>query len=155
MPQIAQDNPTAENVDQMVGPKVSGCYRTPSLTLVKDLTAGLANAFAFVIQNPHEVDCLIEQLIIDLTTAGGTATSVLDVDTVDGPTDTGDDIIDGLDLNTTGAFDSIKNPGANGDGKPVKWGKSGSATDHLTGKILVANASALVGKVIIKYTPLS
>lgn len=155
MPTIKQANPTAEVVDQMVGPAISGLDRVPFHVLLEDLTAGGIDAFAFAIQNPHDVDCLIIHVIIDITTAGGTATSVLDVDTVDTAALTGDDIIDGLDLNATGTFDNITNGGTNGDKKPVKWGKKGSTTDFLTGKILVAAASSLVGKAIVTYVPLA
>ena len=157
MPPITkQADPDPEVVKELNTPSPeSGVTNVQEKTIVKSLTAGGANAFAFAIQNQEYVDYLITQLIIDITTAGGTATSVLDVDTVDGATATGDDIIDGLDLNATGSFDSIKNPGTNGDGKPVKWGKKGSTTDDLTGKILVAAASSLVGQVIVKYLPLT
>jgi hypothetical protein len=150
---IKQTDPTAESVDRMIGPTITSVDRVPAKTIVAPLTAGVVNAFAFAIQNPEDVDCLITQLIIDITTAGA-ATSVLDVDTVDGATATGDDIIDGLDLTVLGTFDSMKNPGTNGDGKPVKWAKKGGTLDDLTGKILVAGAPALVGQVIVKYVPL-
>lgn len=152
---VARSNPDSENLRELAGEVISGVAYVVEKVMVKSLTAGLANAFAFAIENPESVDCLITQLIIDITTAGGSASSVLDVDTVNGATATGDDIIDGLDLNATGTSDSIKNPGTNGDGKPVKWGKKGSTTDDLTGKILVADASNLVGQVIVKYVPLS
>jgi hypothetical protein len=151
---LIQADPTAENVDRMIGPTIASVDRVPVKCIVAPLTAGGINAFAFAIQNPEDRDCLIVQLIIDITTTGGTATSVLDVDTVDGATATGDDIIDGLDLNALGTFDSIKNPGTNGDGKPVKWAKKGGTLDDLTGKILVAAATNLVGQVIVKYVPL-
>lgn len=154
-PLVSQAMGNAEAVKELAGPVLSGIDYVNEKTIVEGLTAGAANAFAFAIQNQEPVDCLITQLIVRITTAGGTATSVLDVDTVDGPTATGDDIIDGLDLNATGISYSIKNPGTNGDGKPVLWGKKGSATDDLTGKILVADALNLVGQVIIKYVPLS
>ena len=155
MPKVSQEMGIGEATKELAGPKLSGVDYVHEKVLIEDLTAGGINAFAFAIQNQEPVDCLITQLIIDITTAGGSASSVLDVDTVDGPTATGDNIIDGLDLNTTGTFDSIKNPGTNGDGKPVKWGKKGSTTDDLTGKILVAAASSLVGQVVVKYVPLS
>ncbi|MDA1347839.1 MAG: hypothetical protein O3A47_03095, partial [Chloroflexi bacterium] len=63
-------------------------------------------------------------------------------------------IIDGLDLNATGASDRHNAAGANG-GAPVKWDKNGGTNDHVTGKILVQNAASLAGKVIIEYVPLS
>ena len=155
---LKADNTTAENVQTMVGPAApSLVVRVPYKVITKPLIAGVANAFAFAIQNPEDTDCLILRVIIDITTAGGTATSVLDVDTVDGPTATGDDIIDGLDLNATApaSWDNLKNPGTNGDEKPVKWAKKGGTLDDLTGKILVADAASLVGTVIVCYVPLS
>jgi hypothetical protein len=100
------------------------------------------------------VDCVVTNVIVDITTAGGTASSVLDVDVVNGATDTGDDIIDGLDLNATGTSDRVKNGGTNG-GKVVKWDKKGGTNDHVTGKVLAQNAASLAGQVIIEYVPLS
>ncbi|MCH8205974.1 MAG: hypothetical protein IH956_03115 [Chloroflexi bacterium] len=154
-PQVAQDMPIAEAVKELAGPALSGIIYTHKKSIVEDLASGNTNAFAFSIQNPEDVDCLITRVIVDITTAGGSASSVLDVDTVDGATATGDDIIDGLDLNATGVSDNITNGGSNGDKKPVKWDKKGGTNDDLTGKILVANAASLVGKVVIEYVPLS
>jgi len=96
----------------------------------------------------------------DITTAGGTASSVLDVDVdvdvdvVADATSTGDTIIDGLDLNATGVADRHDNAGSNG-GEPKKWDKNGGSNDYVTGKILAQIAVSLAGKVIIEYVPLS
>ena len=76
------------------------------------------------------------------------------MDVASSATGTGDDIIDGLDLNATGTSDRHKDPGSNG-GAPVKWEKNGGTNDYVTGKILAQNAASLVGKVIIEYVPLS
>jgi hypothetical protein len=152
MTTISQADPTAEAVKNMLSPDQSGIPYVMKRYIVEDLASGNANAFA--IQNPEGVDCLVANVIVDITTAGGTASSVLDVDLVDGATDTGDDIIDGLDLNATGTSDRHKSAGSNG-GAPVKWDKKGGTNDHVTGKILVQNAASLVGKVIIEYVPLS
>ena len=153
-PQVAQNMPVAEAVKELAGPAQSGIVYTHKKTIVEDLTAGNANAFAFAVQNPEGVDCLVTNVVVDITTAGGTASSVLDVDVVDSATDTGDDIIDGLDINTTGTFDRHSSAGTNG-GAPVKWDKKGGTNDNITGKILVANAASLAGQVIIEYVPLS
>ncbi len=150
---LTRDSPTAEMVDRMIGPTISGVDRVPYKVLVEDLAAGAQNSFAFAIQNPEDVDCLILRVIIDITTASGAA-STLDVDTVDGATATGVDIIEGLDINTTGTFDNITNGGTGGDKKPVKWDKKGGTLDDLTGKILDAAGTSLVGKVIVCYVPL-
>ena len=154
MTTISQADPTAEAVKNMLSPDQSGISYVMKRYIVEDLASGNANAFAFAVQNPEGVDCLVTNVIVDITTAGGTASSVLDVDVADAATDTGDVIIDGLDLNATGTSDRHKNAGTNG-GAPVKWDKNGGSNDYVTGKILVQNAASLVGKVIIEYVPLS
>ena len=122
--------------------------------IVEDLAPGNANAFAFAVQNPEGVDCVVTNVIVDITTAGGTASSVLDIDVVADAPSTGDTIIDGLDLNATGVADRHDNAGSNG-GEPKKWDKNGGSNDYVTGKILAQNAASLAGKVIIEYVPLS
>ncbi len=92
MTTISQADPTAEAVKNMLSPDQSGITYVMKRYIVEDLASGNANAFAFAIQNPEGVDCLVTNVIVDITTAGGTASSVLDVDLVDGATDTGDDI---------------------------------------------------------------
>ena len=111
MTTISQADPTAEAVKNMIPPVQSGIDYVMKRYIVEALASGNANAFAFAVQNPEGVDCVVTNVIVDITTAGGTASSVLDVDVVDAATDTGDDIIDGLDLNTTGTFDRHKNAG--------------------------------------------
>ena len=114
------------------------------------LTAGNANAYAFAWQNPEESKIVVERVLVNLTTAGGTATSVLDIGVVANATSTADTLIDGLDLNTTGLFDNIVDKGTNGKARQLVDEKGG-ASDYVTGKILVANAAALVGDVYIVY----
>ena len=154
MTTISQADPTAEAVKNMLSPDQSGISYVMKRYIVEDLASGNTNAFAFAVQNPEGVDCIVTNVIVDITTAGGTASSVLDVDVVDGATDTGDKIIDGLDLNATGVADRHDNAGSNG-GEPKKWDKNGGTNDHVTGKILAQNAASLAGKVIIEYVPLS
>lgn len=154
MTTISQKDAVAEAVKNMIPPDQSGVSYVAKRYIVEALTAGNANAFAFAVQNPEGVDCVVTNVIVDLTTAGGTASSVLDVDVAADATSTGDDIIDGLDINQTGAFDRHKNAGSNG-GAPVKWDKNGGTNDYVTGKILAQNAASLVGSVIIEYVPLS
>lgn len=154
MAKIAQSDPTSELAREMAGPTQAGIDYVHKKYVVKDLASGNANAFAFAVQNPEGVDCIVTNVVIDITAAGGSATSVLDVGVVNAATDTADTLVDGLDINQTGTFDRIKNAGTNG-GKPVKWDKKGGTNDHVTGKILTANAASLAGKVIIEYVPLS
>ncbi len=154
MTTISRVDPTTEAVKNMISPDQSGVAYVAKRYLVEDLASGNANAFAFAVQNPEGVDCVVTNVIVDITTAVGTASSVLDVDVVGNATATGDDIIDGLDLNAAAMGDRHANAGSNG-GAPVKWDKNGGTNDYVTGKILVQNAASLVGKVIIEYVPLS
>ena len=154
MPKVSQDTPVAEAAREIAGPAQSGIDYVHKKHIVEDLASGNANAFAFAVQNPEKVDCVVTNVIVVISTAGGTASSVLDVDVVDAATDTGDSIIDGLDLNATGQFDRHSSAGTNG-GKPVKWDKNGGTNDHVTGKILAQNAASLAGQVVIEYVPLS
>ena len=154
MPKVSQDTPVAEAAREIAGPAQSGIDYVHKKHIIEDLASGNANAFAFAVQNPERVDCVVTNVVVVITTAGGTAGSVLDVDVVDSATDTGDSIIDGLDLNATGQFDRHSSAGTNG-GKPVTWDKNGGTNDHVTGKILTQNAASLAGQVVIEYVPLS
>ena len=145
-------NPTAENVSSLFSP--SGTNVPPKWLQVA-LSGGAANAFAAAVQNPESVDVIIVRCVLDITTAGGTATSVLDVDVVADATSTGDDIFDGVDANATGISDSLNSTdnGTNGEGKSWKWDKKGGTNDHITAKILTANATNLAGKLYVQYMP--
>ena len=150
MTTISRVDPVPEAVKNMISPDQSGIAYVAKRYLVEDLASGNTNAFA--VQNPEGVDCVVTNVVVDITTAGGTASSLLDVDVAADATSTGDDIIDGLDLNATGTSDRHKNAGTNG-GAPVKWDKNGGTNDYVTGKILAQNAASLAGKVIIEYVP--
>ncbi len=106
------------------------------------LTAGLANAFGFYWQNPHAYAIIVYEVWVDVTTAGGTATSVMDVGSAANASTHSDDLLQLIDLNAVQFYVSS---GA------VKLDANGGATDYITGQILVANASGLVGKWYIKY----
>jgi hypothetical protein len=58
-------------------------------------------------------------------------------------------LIDGLDINQTGIFDNIENKGVNGKTTGLLHA-AGGANDWLTGRIKVANASNLAGRVYIE-----
>lgn len=118
------------------------------------LAGGAANAYALAWQNPHASKILVDYVVIDVTTAGGTATAVLDVDVVGSATSTDDDILDGIDLDAVAVYDSrnATDAGTNGLQKAIKCDENGGTNDYVTGKILVANASSLVGKYYIHYT---
>lgn len=114
------------------------------------LSAGDADDFAFAWQNPESTAIMVQRVLVDLTTAGGTANSVLDVGPAANATTTSATLIDGLNLNTTGLFCNLDDGGTSGTASARLDEKDGT-TDYITGQILVANASALVGNVYIEY----
>ena len=114
------------------------------------LVAGLADAIAFAWQNPESTEVLVQRVIVDVTTAGGTVSSVLDVGVTDTASASAADIMDNADLNSTGVTDHSLVAGA-GLGGVHKLGESGGTNDYVTGTIRTANASALVGKYYIEY----
>ena len=115
------------------------------------LAAGNANAYAFAWQNPESSKIIVHRVIVDRTTAGGTATSVIDIGVVANATSTAADLIDGLDLNATGVADNISDGGTDGKARQ-KVDENGGSNDYITGKILTANAASLVGNVYIHYS---
>jgi hypothetical protein len=115
------------------------------------LAAGDADDFAFTWQNPEASKIIVTRVLINITTAGGTGSSVLDVGVVENATSTADNLIDGLDLNATGIFDNITDKGENGKSRQVV-DENGGTNDYITGKILVQDAAALTGKYYILYT---
>ena len=145
-------NPTSESVDALFAPSGTN---VPAKWLQVALSGGSANAFGAAVQNPESVDVVIVRCIFDITTAGGSATSVLDVDVVADATSTGDKVFDGVDANATGISDSLNatDNGTNGQGKSWKWDKKGGTNDYVTAKILVANATNLVGNLYVQYIP--
>lgn len=115
------------------------------------LTAGDADAFAFVWENPEASKIIVTRVLINITTAGGTDSSVLNVGVVANATSTADTLIDGLNLNATGIFDNITDKGNDGKSRQVV-DENGGANYYITGKILAQNAASLVGKYYIFYT---
>lgn len=117
------------------------------------LTAGSADAIAFARRNPEFQDILIKKVTIRITTPGGTAGSLLDVGIADDATGTnlGTEFFDDVDLNTAAIVNStIATPGT--QTVEVLCQDTASATDaYVVGKILVENASSLVGSYYIEY----
>lgn len=111
------------------------------------LAPGNANAFSFAIANPEGAKCLIHKVLLDVTTAGGTGSSVMDVGVAANGTTASDNLIDGADLNADALYDNVTDNGANGKSRQ-RWG----ATEFVTGRILVAHAAALAGNVYVLYT---
>jgi len=114
------------------------------------LTADVSGNFAFTWQNPESVAILVTRVIIDVTTAGGTGSSLLDVGVVANATSTAADIIDNLDLNADAVTDHLLVGGA-GAGGVHRVAANGGASDWITGKIIDKDASSLVGNYYIDY----
>ena len=153
--EIDKASPVAEVVEKLAGPAVAGVAYMPSFWIKDSLAPGAANAFAASLQNPFGIDLVIVRAIVDVTTAGGTAASVGDLDVVNTATATGDDILDGVDLNAAGLYDSLNatDKGTNGEGKAWKWDRRGGTRDHVTLKILSYAATALAGNLYLECIP--
>lgn len=117
------------------------------------LTAGVADAIAFAWHNPELQDILIKKITIRITTPGGTAGSLLDVGIADDVvgTNLGTEFFNDIDLNTAAIVKSTVSPPGT-QTVEVFCQDSISVTDGwIVGKILVANAAALVGSYYIEY----
>jgi len=118
------------------------------------LTAGVANAICFAWNNPETQDILIKKVVVEVTTAGGTVGSHLDVGIADDAigTNRGTEFFDDLLLNTVQIDDSWV---AGDGGTQTKWvfceDQAAVANDWVVGQILDANAASLVGKYYIEY----
>lgn len=111
-------------------------------TAAGSLTAGLANAFAFYWQNTLPQSIIIVELMVDITTAGGTAGADLDAGSAASASTASSNLINDGDLNTVAVLVSTAR---------VKLDPCGGTTDYVTGQILTQNASSLVGKWYITY----
>lgn len=139
---------TAIGSDKVTSAKVAPTYmKVASGALAADASGNMA----FIWQNPEDAKVLVHRVLVDRTTAGGSVGSELNVGVVDASGNTADNLIDGLDLNATGLADNITDIGNNGKSRQKLDEKDGT-TDWITGKILVADASSLVGKYYIYYT---
>jgi hypothetical protein len=106
-----------------------------------DLVAGNANAFMFAWQNPEASAITVLEVILDITTAGGTAGSLGDVGSAADATTHSNDMISGADLNAVTMYSSNR----------CKLDAKGGTTDYITGQILTANAGSLVGRYYVMY----
>ena len=141
---------TGTVIARNVGYIAPGEIRTAS----GSLTAGNANAIAFSWNNPEAQDILVNKVVVEVTTGGGTVGSHLDVGIADDATGTnrGTEFFDDLLLNSVQIDDSWV---AGDGGTQTKWvlqQDNASATDDwIVGQILDANAAALVGRWYVEY----
>lgn len=152
---IAEADPVAETIQKLAGPSASGIiYEAPSWLKVV-LAGGVANAFIAAKQNPYGEDRIVTRVVLNITTAGATASSVIDVDVVPNATTAGDDILDGCSATSARIWDSTNasDIGTNGLDRAIKWEKAGGTNDYVTARILVADAAALVGALHIQTIP--
>ena len=113
-----------------------------------------ADGFAFTWQNPETVGIIVEKVIVNITTAGGTASSVINVGTAADATTGSDNLINGADANAAAAYDNITDGGTNGKTVQVMDEADGT-TDYITGQIKTAKAENLVGYAYIFYIPVT
>jgi hypothetical protein len=117
------------------------------------LSSGSANDFAFAEQNPEAVAVAVTKVLVDVTTAGGTASALINVGSAADATTGSDNLIDGADINTTALYDNLDDAGTNGESKQRLDAKNGS-TDHVTGQIVDQDATNLAGNYVIEYMAL-
>ncbi len=139
-------------INNNTGYIIGGEVRTSS----GSLTAGVADAISFAWHNPELQDILIKKVVIEVTTAGGTGGSLLQVGIADDATGTnlGTEFFPaaGIPLNTPAIYDSWNATDTGVQTKFVLCQDSASATDGwIVGKILTQNATALVGKFYVEY----
>jgi len=122
-------------------------------TLTGTLSVGVANDQAFTEQNPENVAVIVTRVFVDVTTAGGTLNSLLDVGSATNATTSSDNLIDGVDINTTALYDNIDDQGSSGNSKQ-RLDANGGTTDWVTGTIIDADADNLEGNYVIEYVAL-
>jgi parallel beta-helix repeat protein len=118
------------------------------------LIPGNANAITFAWNNPNGQDILITKVVIEITQAGGTALSVIQIGLANDATGTGlgSELFSGIDANATAINDSWIAGDTGTQTKLFVCQDNVSATDDwIVGKILTQNAAALVGKYYIFY----
>jgi hypothetical protein len=140
-----RDTDIAENMD-IIDAAFQGVLKVAKGVLA----SGNADAYAFAWQNPEATGVIVQRVMIDVTTAGGTGSSVLNVGTAANATTTSDNLIDGINLNADALYDNVTDGGTNGKSRQRLDAMAGT-TDYVTGQILVANAASLVGKYYIEY----
>lgn len=117
------------------------------------LSSGNADDFALAWQNPEDAKILVHKVIIDITAAGGTATSVLNVGSAADATTGSDNLLDGIDANAVATYDNNDEDDAGTNGKASqKVDENGGTTDYVTAQIKTANAASLAGYAYIFYT---
>lgn len=129
---------------------IDAAYQAGVKVAKGDLAAGLVNTMTFAWQNPESTAVLVQRVVIDVVTAGGTATAVMDVGVSDTATGTAADIIDDLDLDAAAVTDHLLVAGT-GAGGVHKLGAKDGTNDYVTGKTLTEAASDLVGTYSIEY----
>lgn len=109
--------------------------------------AAAADDILFAWENEEAGAVIVHKVLVDITTAGGTATALIDVGGAADAVTGSDTLIDGADLNAVAVYDNIDDQGTNGKSK-VKV----AAGAFVTGQAKVEAAAALVGNAYIFYT---
>ena len=101
---------------------------------------------------PEFLDCLISKVIIDISTPGGTATSVLQVGLSDDAVglNLGSEFFTGANANAAAILDSFIAGDTGAQTKLVVWPATG-VKSHLHIQINTEKAGALAGKVTVYY----
>jgi hypothetical protein len=123
-------------------------------TISGSLAAGNANAISFARQNPEAANILVQKVVVEITTPGGTALSVLKVGLADDAagTNIGTQFFTGLDANSAKVNDSTV-VGDTGAQFEWQWTAPNGAANYgwIVGQILTQNAASLAGKYYVTY----
>jgi hypothetical protein len=124
--------------------RFSGYSRVSAATLAG---AAAADDIVFAWENPEDSAVIVYRVIVDITTAGGTAGALIDIGSAADAVTGSDDLIDGANANAEAAYDNLDDQGTNGKSKQkVPIG------EFITGQIKIEKAEALEGTAYIYYT---
>lgn len=157
----------AWNIPEVVNAnlRVANCHFVTSTTQLDfvtfgiasgEITGGVVDGTPFSWQNPYNHKIIVDHIIIEITTAGGTANSEMNIDVVQTSGSTGDDIFDGIDLNPGTVpviYDSrnSSDAGTNGKMRSIRMDAKNGDYDWITGRVLVADSTNLVAKYYIFF----
>jgi hypothetical protein len=110
------------------------------------------NAIGFAIANPEIQNCLVRRIEVDITTPGGTATSVIQIGTANDAIGTGlgAQFFTAIDANAAAIRDSYLAGDTGAQTKFVAWAATGAGS-YIVGQIQTQIANALVGRVTVFY----
>jgi len=116
------------------------------------LSSGSQNDISFAWQNPYSYQIIVTKVIVHVATAAG-ASATMDVGRDADGTGTGNEFLDGFDIDTAAVYNSL-GEGSSGKTSSVEGLQvdgSGGTNDYITGAILDDDALSLAGNYYIFF----